>query len=192
MEGRRNRSIAPADGSRHELSTRDEILRFIREHPSCHLRKIKTDLGLGMGTVQYHLDRLAKAGSITSQRHGLRKYFFVTGVFRENEKQLLEMISNETVREILLFVVEGTNPSQTEISQHIGITAASTSWHVKRLRALGIVDENRDGKFKRYRLRGEPSQLAALLKTYYPGIWDRWSNRLAEMFLALSAKEDET
>jgi hypothetical protein len=25
-----------------------------------------------------------------------------------------------------------------------------------------------------------------LLKNYYPGIWDKWSNRLAEMFLSLS------
>jgi hypothetical protein len=29
------------------------------------------------------------------------------------------------------------------------------------------------------------------LKNYYPSIWDRWSNRLAEMFLSLSRQEDD-
>lgn len=144
-----------------------------------------------MGTIQYHLGRLVKAGTIVSQRRGLRRHFFVTGVFRENEKQLLEVLSNETAREILMFVAERKNPSQSEVSRHLGMSSASISWHVKRLQASRLVDESREGKFKRYRLHGEPGQIVAFLKSYYPGIWDRWSNRLAEMFLALSGEGEE-
>ena len=174
-----------------EDNTADQILRFIEENPSCHLRKIKKELDLAMGTVQYHLERLEKAGRITSQKQGLHKYYFVIGAFEENEKQLLEILSNETAREILMFIVEQESPSQTEISKHIGISSPSISWQIKRLQEYRIVDEIKEGKFKRYKLHGDSKQVVALLKNYYPSIWNRWSNRLAEMFLSLSQGEEQ-
>ena len=174
-----------------EDNTTDQVLRYIQENPSCHLRKIKKDLDLAMGTVQYHLDKLEKAGRITSQKHGLHRYYFAIGVFEENEKQLLEILSNETAREILMFIIEQKSPSQTEISRRIGISPASINWQIKRLEASKIVDEIREGKFKRYKLHGDPKQVVALLRNYYPNIWDKWSNRLAEMFLSLSKGAEE-
>jgi predicted transcriptional regulator len=114
------------EGSRQPKdNTTDQILRFIEENPSCHLRKIKKELDLAMGTVQYHLDRLEKAGRITSQKQGLHKHYFLIGAFEENEKQLLEVLSNETAREILMFIVEQNYPSQTEISKYIKISSTS-------------------------------------------------------------------
>jgi predicted transcriptional regulator len=145
-----------------------------------------------MGTVQYHLDKLEKAGRITSQRQGLHKYYFVIGAFEENEKQLLEVLSNETAREILMFIIEQKKyPSQSEISKHMRISSPSVSWQIKRLQDYRVIDEIKEGKFKRYKLHGDSNQVVALLKNYYPSIWNRWSNRLAEMFLSLSQGEKQ-
>lgn len=182
--------MADEGAQQPEGNATDRILVFIQENPSCHLRKIKKELDLAMGTVQYHLDRLEKAGRITSQKHGLHKYYFAVG-FEENEKQLLEVLSNETAREILMFIVEKKNPSQTEIGEYIGISPASISWHIKRLEDSSIVDEIREGRFKRYKLRGDSKQVAAMLKNFYPNIWDKWSNRLAEIFLSMSSQAAE-
>ena len=180
------------EGSRQpEDNTTDQIHRFIEENPGCHLRKIKKELDLAMGTVQYHLDKLEKAGRIISQKQGLHKYYFLVGAFEENEKQLLEVLSNETTREILMFIIEQKYPSQIEISKHIGISSASVSWQIRRLQDYGIIDEIKEGKFKRYKLHGDSKQVVALLKNYYPSIWNRWSNRLAELFLSLSKGEGE-
>jgi predicted transcriptional regulator len=184
--------VAGEDSQQPEGDPRDRILRFIEENPGCHLRKIREELDLAMGTVQYHLDKLEKAGRITSQRQSLHKYYFVVGTFEENEKQLLEVLSNETAREILMFIVEHKFPSQTEISKHIGISSASVSWQIKRLQDSRIVDEIKEGKFKRYKLHGDSKQVIALLRNYYPNIWNRWSNRLAEIFLSLSQGEQES
>jgi predicted transcriptional regulator len=182
----------PNEGSlQPEDSTADQILQFIRENPSCHLRKIKKELDLAMGTVQYHLDKLEKAGRITSQREGFHKYYFIVGAFEENEKQLLEVLSNETAREILMFIIEQKYPSQIEISKHMRISSASVSWQIKRLQDYRVIDEIKEGKFKRYKLHGDSNQVVALLKNYYPSIWNRWSNRLAEMFLSLSQGEKQ-
>jgi predicted transcriptional regulator len=189
-----SRSVVADEGSRQpEDNTTYQILRFIQENPSCHLRKIRRELDLAMGTVQYHLDKLEKAGKISSQKQGLHKYYFAIGAFEENEKQLLEVLSNETAREILMFIVEQKKyPSQTEISKYMRISSASVSWQIKRLQDSRIVDEIREGKFKRYKLHGDSKQVVALLKNYYPNIWNRWSNRLAEMFLSLSQGEQES
>jgi predicted transcriptional regulator len=184
--------VPPNEGSlQPEDNTTDQILQFIRENPSCHLRKVRKDLGLAMGTVQYHLDKLEKAGKITTQKHGLHKYYFVVGTFEENEKQILEVLSNETARDILMFIVEKKYPSQTEISNHVGISSASVSWHIKRLLDSRIIDEIKEGKFKRYKLHGDSKRVIALLRNYYPDIWSRWSNRLAEIFLSLSQGEQQ-
>ncbi len=188
------RSVVSNEGSPQPEDNRtDQILQFIHENPSCHLRKIKKELGLAMGTVQYHLDKLEKAGKITSQKQGLHKHYFVVGAFEENEKQLLEVLSNETAREILMFIIEQKKyPSQSEISKHIGISSASVSWQIKRLQDHKVIDEIKEGKFKRYKLHGDSNQVVALLRNYYPDIWNRWSNRLAEMLLSLSHGEQES
>jgi predicted transcriptional regulator len=167
------------------------VIQFIQDHPGCHLRRIRNELEISMGTVQYHLARLEKAGRIASNRHGLFRYYFPIGVFQDNEKNLLEILSQETARDILIFIIEQKNPTQTDIVDRIGVSAASVSWHVGRLTKLGLISEIREGKYKRYQLNGDPRNLVSLMKNYYPTLWDRWSNRLAEMFLSMSKGEEE-
>ena len=165
------------------------VIHFIQEHPGCHLRGIRSGLGISIGTVKYHIARLEKAGRVTSNRRGLFRYYFPVGVFQDNEKSLLEILSQETARDILIFIIEQKSPTQTEIVDNIGVSAASVSWHVGRLAELGLITEIREGKYKRYHLRGDPRNLVSLMKNYYPSLWDRWSNRLAEMFLSMSKGE---
>ena len=162
------------------------VFLFIRENPGCHLRRIKDELGISMGTLQYHLARLEEARKIVSQRHGLRKHYFLVGAFGQEERALLQVLGNETVREILMFIGEQTSPTQTDIAQRMSISRPSVSWHMRRLSNLGIIEEVSEGRFKRYKLHGDPKHIVAMLRNYYPGVWDRWSSKLAEMFLALS------
>ncbi len=145
---------------------------------------------MSMGTVQYHLGLLEKAGRITSNRHGLFKYYFPIGIFQDNEKNLLEVLSHETARDILMFIIEQKNPTQTDIANRTGLSAASISWHVTRLIELSVISEVKEGKYKRYQLRGDPKHLVSLMKNYYPSLWDKWSNRLAEVFLSMSREEE--
>ena len=67
-------------------STGEKLLSFIQDNPGYHLRRIKRVMGISMGTVQYHLDRLEKNGKITSTKRGFYKYYFPIGIFKENEK----------------------------------------------------------------------------------------------------------
>jgi predicted transcriptional regulator len=178
-----------------EGNTCDKVLLVIQRNPGCHLRQIKNQIGMSMGAVQYQLLRLEKIGKITSIRRGLYKFYFLSGVFHDNEKDVLQVLSQETPRQILMFIIEQKNPTQTDIVKTIKISAASVNWHIRRLISFKIIYETRDGKYKRYQLTGGNTNyskyIVSLLKNYYPSIWDNWSNRLAEMFLSLSTKEEE-
>jgi predicted transcriptional regulator len=54
-----------------------KVLVYIQQNPDCHLRRIKNEIGMSMGLVQYQLFRLEKRGRITSIRRGLYKFYFL-------------------------------------------------------------------------------------------------------------------
>jgi len=165
------------------------VLDHIQNNPGCHLRQIKRDLVLGMGTIQYHLNLLEKQGKITSERHNLHRYYFPIGIFSQNERDILKIMNQETAREILLIILEKKNPTQTDIANLLKISSPSVNWHIKRLMELNLIREIKDGRFKRYDFDVDTKYIVSLMKNYHPNIWDRWSNRLAEMFLTLSREE---
>ena len=169
----------------------NRVLSFIQKNPGCHLRQIKRELRMSIGTTQYHLDRLGKMGKISSTKNDFYKYYFPAGIFDQDQKYLLEILQQETTREILMIIIEQQNPIQTDIVRRIGISAAAVNWHIRRLIDSKIIDEVRVGKYKRYRLCSDPVCVMALLRRYYPNIWERWSIRLVELFLSLSKNADE-
>ena len=170
--------------------TVDKVLCFIQDNPGCHLRRIKREIGISMGTVQYHLHKLEKMGRVTSTRRGLYKYYFPAGLFKENEKEILEVLTHETARKILMFIIEQKSPTQTDIVNSVRISARSISWHVGRLIALKMIREIKDGKYKRYQLQDDAKDILTLLRSYYPSVWDKWSMRVVEMFLSLSSSRE--
>ena len=172
-------------------SNTERVLLFIEQNPGCHLRQIKRDLDISMGTLQYHLNLLEKSGKIASERHSLHRFYFPVSIFEKHDRNILKILNQETAREILMLIVEKRDPTQTDIVESIKISAASVNWHVKRLVDLGIITEVRDGKFKRYMLVGDSSYIVTLMKNYHPSIWDKWSDRLAETFLSLSGDDEQ-
>jgi predicted transcriptional regulator len=109
----------------------------------------------------------------------------------DNEKDILQILRQETARDILIFIIEKGNPTHSEISQNMNISSASVNWQIRRLVDLNLINEEKRGKYKRYHLKGDSKLVISLLKCYYPSFWDRWSNRLADLFLSISRGEEE-
>ena len=168
----------------------ERVLKFIQENPGCHLRQIKRELDMAMGTIQYHLNALEKTGKIISEKHNLYRYYFSVGSFGDLERKLLKILNQDSEREILLFIIERKDPTQTDIVNAIKISHGTANWHLKRLIDFDIIREEKVGKFKKYHLNGSYKNIVNLLQNYHPSIWDKWSNRLAELFLSVS-EEDE-
>lgn len=139
-----------------------------------------------MGTIQYHLNSLEKGGKIISEKQYLYKNYFSAGLFKQNEKNILNLLKIETSRDIIMCIIEKTNPTQSEIVEKLDLSAASVSWSLSRLIESGMIGERKDGKFKRYHMLEEPKNIISLMKNYHPNMWTNWSTRLAEMFLTFS------
>jgi predicted transcriptional regulator len=138
-----------------------------------------------MGTTQYHLNHLIKSNRIKYVRKGLRKNYFISGVFfSPNGFNLLQVLNQETARDILLFIIEKKNPTQPDLIKSFAISGASVSWHIKRLLDLNLISESRTGKYKRYTSSADPEMIINMINNFRPGIWDRWSNRLADVSLS--------
>jgi predicted transcriptional regulator len=89
-------------------------------------------------------------------------------------------------------IIERQAPTQTDIVNSMGISAASVNWHIGHLIKFKLIEEVKEGRYKRYQLRDRESSsryITELMRNYYPNVWDKWSNRLAELFLSLSRED---
>jgi predicted transcriptional regulator len=174
-------SASAASTAQLEDSRRVQILEFVKANPGAHLRRIKRELNLAMGVLQYHLYRLEKDRSIVSRRSGLYKRFYTTLDFKVEEQEILGVLSQETERDLLLYLLKTPDATQKELSEFARVSASSISWHMKRLVQVGLVEARHQRGFVYYMVRGDPAKILTLVKSYHPRIWERWADRLADL-----------
>jgi predicted transcriptional regulator len=175
------------------LSNYDRVFNFIYNNPGSHFRKIKKELNLSVGTIQYQLNKLEKDSKIISIPHRFYKFYFPNGVFQDREKEILQVLNNPSLRNVLLLIVEKKNPSKQELVSILNISYSSINWHLEHLISYDMIVENRDGKLIRYSIKDDViyvPEIIKLLKNHYRNIWNNWANRLAEIFLLLSDHEN--
>lgn len=171
-------------------SRKSSILEFINAHPGTHLREIKRELDLAMGTAQYHLYNLEKEGRVVSRRRGLQKRFYPSKLFGEGQRAILDVLSQETERDVLLFLMEHPDSTQKAVTEFLGISPGTVNWHTKRLFDAGLIEVKRDGHFVKYSVRTDRGEILGLLKGYHPTIWARWADRLADVIEGISQREE--
>lgn len=175
------------------ISNDDVIINYINRNQGCHLRELKKDLRLSMGSVQYYLDKLEKDGKITSIRSGLYKYHFSIGT-ETKEISLIQVLKHNTPREILFYILNNKNPTQIEIAFYLDISQPTVHWHLKKLIELGIIEEVRDKKFKRYIIINQKDYYVTIYKIFksqHNSIWNKWSERLAEVFSTIAGENEK-
>ena len=162
-------------------SRRAQILAFIVEHTGVHLRKISRELSLAMGVIQYHLDALEKERKVISRRRGFYKRFYPTLAFGDRELEIMDVLAEETERDLLLFLMQNPNTTQKELSGYARISPSSINWHMQRLSKSRLVETTREGANVRYHVKVNRSEILTLLKNHHPTVWERWADRLADI-----------
>lgn len=174
----KDQSTLPPNGRR--------IYEYIVDNPSCHVRKISRELDLAIGDTQYHLKILEKKDLIKSRRVGLFRMYYAVAIFRERQQSILAVLGQEVPRDIILFLIESPGATQIDIARHESLTPPTINWHMSRLIEIGLVSRRKKGKFVKYYTQGDTDDITNILKIYYPSLWSKLSNRLAEVFLDLS------
>jgi predicted transcriptional regulator len=177
-------SSSPREPSETIDPTQRRILDYITAHPGVHLRQICRELGLAMGDVQYHTQRLERDRRINSLRRGLYRFFYAATLFGDKQREVLSVLTLDTPRELLLSMIEKPDSGQYDLARALGVTQPTVSWHLKRLVDLGIVEKRQTGRSTSYSVTGSAAEIAAFIRSYHPTVWERWSSRLADIFIA--------
>jgi|SRR6476469_3559392 predicted transcriptional regulator len=168
-------------------NNRSRIYEYIKNHPGTHLRKLSKNLVIAMGDTQHHLGVLDKLGLIKSRRKGMYKVYYTVSILRKRDEDILAVLQQETPRDIILHLVENPGSTQGEISKYMRLTAPTINWHMSNLINAHLVTSYKDGRYVKYFIEGNVNDIVGLLKLYYPTVWSKLSDRLAEIFLDLAS-----
>jgi predicted transcriptional regulator len=170
--------------------TKKRVNDYVILHPGTHARRIGKELGLTRGDLQYHLYTLEKEGLIRTRRRGLYKFVFPSNMFGEKQEIVLSLLSQETPSEIILFLIQKPDSTQTDLAEHLRFSAATVSWHMDRMVKEGVVARKKAGKFVEYRVTVSADDMIELVKEYHPTLWERWAGRFADIMFGLGRKEE--
>jgi len=177
------------DNDEETSENRQRIYEFIKNNPGAHLRMICRELELAMGATQHHLAILEQSGRIKSKRINLYRHYYASEVL-DVQHALLAFLRQESARDILLYLIEHPNSTQSDIANFKNFSLPTISWHMSRLVESRIVSTRKEGKIIKYSVIDVKS-VAALVRVYHPNIWDKLTDSLAEMFLELASRTEE-
>lgn len=126
---------------------RARVFAHVKAHPGAHPSGIAAALGLGWGTIVYHLARLEESSLVTAREAHNRKCYFVVGGELDNAgRTAVAAMSTDKARAIVELLRASPGMSQKQLADKLGISQALLSWHVKRLVQSGVVVSVRDGR----------------------------------------------
>jgi DNA-binding transcriptional ArsR family regulator len=152
-------------------STRTEIYNFVVANPGIQFRGICTGLSIAIGTAEFHLGILKKAGLISFVRDGKYKRFFATKVYLPKEMILISLLRHGTVREILKTLSSEKTVSHCKLASKLSITSQGLTWQMNKLRDQEIIQETRTANKVSYSINEDYLQnlpdLLSIATTWY-------------------------
>ena len=115
-------------------------MALILTNPGVYMREVSEDLGLAMGTVQYHTWILAKNGEVEECRTGKYRRFFGAGKYSETERKAISLLRQGTAGKIVNLLSEGQPLTHMKLAELLGLSSQALTWHMKRLESMGIVE----------------------------------------------------
>ena len=123
-----------------ELEKRRKIYNFILEYPGLHIREISRRIDIPFSTLYYHLNFLRKRGILKARSEGRYNRYYVTNKIGNREKNILNLLRQDTPRAIILLLLAYVGCSQTEISENLEKDPATISFHLKKLESIDVVE----------------------------------------------------
>jgi len=163
-----------------ELETRKKIYDIIDRNPGIHLSKISQILKMRISLVEYHLNFLEKHELISVDKETGYKRYFIKGKIGVEDKRYLFILRQKTVLEIILFLLKNDFSPHKTILENVKVSPSTLSYHLNKLLKKGIVELNRYGENKGYRIKNRDEILSILIR-YKPyrildGFEDIWSD----------------
>jgi len=139
-----------------DQEVRSKIYNHIKENPGVHYSAIADETGINRGTLRYHLKMLQMHDNVRALHGtGYVRYFENNMKFNEYNQRVLHHLRNDTSKKILEVLIKNPNASRKDISDAVGISGPSVSWHMQQLCADDVVSTHKEGRHARYCLNSE-------------------------------------
>ena len=118
---------------------RKAVYGLVQAHPGIHLRALVRTTGFGFGAVSYHLRVLQECGLVAARPSGARVCFFPVGV------EPMAAIPQLSLRRVQVLEAVEASPGagMGEIGELLGLSQKTIAYHVRALRAAGLVEPER-------------------------------------------------
>lgn len=161
-----------------EVDTKAILLRHIEENPGIRYRELLRLTGLVNGVLTYHLAALEKSDAIKIDRQSRMTRYYPLSV-SDKESAVLKYVRHEPVKEIMLFILEHSMCTFSEIVEHTKKAPSTVSSHLKRMKEDGIVLV-RYGEYQLYSL-ADRDLVYDVLSKYQASLADRIVDNYAEL-----------
>ena len=124
-----------------QLKIRQDIYETVSKCPGVHLSEMSRKLSIPKTTLNYHLRYLEKANLIESKNQNNFMRFFVKYKTGKIEKEILNLLREETPRHIIFYMLNNSVCSQVELSKELNKNPAAIAFHLKKLKDIGLIHQ---------------------------------------------------
>lgn len=167
-----------------DLDVRRRIVEAVAQHPGLHLRALADLLELPVSTLEYHTYQLLRHDRLAAREAGGYKAFYPAEGIDRRDKDILYVVRHETPRRICTHLLLHPGDTPKDVREALGMPAPTLSFHLKRLRKAGLLDEEPAGRTKRLSVT-DPERVANVLVTYQASFLDDAVDRFASAWLDL-------
>lgn len=168
-------------GPELELESRRRIYQRIADSPGIHFRSLVDELDYAKGTVQYHLRWLVEKRVIERSEDGSYTRYYPAEEFDESDTGIMNALRSEYKRRIVAHLASEGSLTTSELSDRLGKSDSTVSWHLSSLKEKGVVEKHREGREVRYEL-ADPERVKYLYTVHRKSFTDRVVDRLLDLW----------
>ncbi|MCX8174535.1 MAG: winged helix-turn-helix transcriptional regulator [Thermoplasmata archaeon] len=171
-----------------DIEVRRSIYNLIAEVPGIHFRELQRKLGLEVGTLDYHLNRMEKEGLIYAVKDRYYKRYYTKEV-DARDFELMAVLRQEKPRRIVLHLLLNPGSTHAEIGKELNLALSTTTFYLDMLCRKGVVNAVRGEKVQYFVSESERA-VNALIR-YRQSFLDKLVDRFLEVWLESTASQTE-
>jgi predicted transcriptional regulator len=164
-----------------ELESRRAIYQHVVANPGIHFRGLLDALDYAQGTVQYHLRWLEDHDLVRESEDGKFTRYYSTESFDEADEAIMNALRREYARRIVAHLAMDGPLSTAELSERLGKSPSTVSWHLSKLADADLVTKERQGRRVAYELT-DPDRVRYLYTVHRRSFTDRVVDRLFDLW----------
>ncbi|WP_436344686.1 winged helix-turn-helix transcriptional regulator [Natronorubrum sp. FCH18a] len=171
--------------------TRRQIRAQVRANAGIHFNELVRESAYAPGQIQYHVRRLIDAGELVREEcYGQTHYY--PPQYDEWERGALALFRRETVREIVVYLIEHEPCRPATVADDLDIARSTLEYHLDHLVERDIVDKRYDERNHVTLALANPERTAPLLSEVTPTVPDRLVDRFTRLVDGLLENASES